>query len=336
MRAVAVAKPGGLDNLKLVERDTRPPGYGEIQVQVRASSLNFHDYVVALGMLPTDDGRIPMSDGAGVVTAVGEGVAEFAVGDDVLSCFFPAWHDGRPDLRKVTGVPGDHVDGFAAETVTMSAQGFTRMPKGLDYREAATLTCAGLTAWRALMVETQLRPGDWVLVQGSGGVSVFALQFARQMGCRVIATSSSDAKLARLGGLGAEHLINYRDVPAWGKRVQEITDGRGVDLVVEVGGPGTLPQSVKAAAFDGCISMIGVLTGLAGEVPTAELFQKNARISGITVGSRAQQLDMLAAVEAGGIKPVIDSSYPLEQLADAFRHQESQQHFGKICLDIGG
>ena len=336
MRAVAVSKPGGLDRLKLIERDVRPPGHGEIQVQVRASSLNFHDYLVALGMLPTDDGRILMSDGAGVVTAVGEGVTDFAVGDDVLSCFFPAWQDGRPDLQKVLGVPGDHVDGFAAEVVTMPARGFTRMPAGLSYAEAATLTCAGLTAWRALVVETHLRPGDWVLVQGSGGVSVFALQFARQMGCRVIATSSSDAKLQRLGGLGAEQLINYREVPAWGQRVQEITGGRGVDLVVEVGGPGTLPQSVKAVAFDGCISMIGVLTGIAGEVPTAELFQKNARISGITVGSRAQQLDMLAAVEAGGLKPIIDSNYPLEQLADAFRHQESQRHFGKICLDIGG
>jgi NADPH:quinone reductase-like Zn-dependent oxidoreductase len=216
----------------------------------------------------------------------------------------------------------------------MPAQGFTRMPEGLDFREAATLTCAGLTAWRALMVETHLKPGDWVLVQGSGGVSIFALQFARQMGCRVIATSSSDAKLQRLGELGAEHLINYRETPAWGDRAMELTGGRGVDLVVEVGGPGTVGQSVRSVAFDGCISMIGVLTGISGEVPTAELFQKNARISGITVGSCAQQLDMIAAVEAGGIKPVIDSRFPLEQLADAFRHQESQQHFGKICLDI--
>ncbi|HEY7775933.1 MAG TPA: NAD(P)-dependent alcohol dehydrogenase [Kineobactrum sp.] len=334
MRAIQLAKPGGLDNLQLSEREPRAPGYGEISVAVKASSLNFHDYVVAIGLLPTEDGRIPMSDGAGVVTAVGEGVTGFAVGDKVLSCFFPNWLDGRPAFEKLLQVPGDHADGFAAEQVTMPAQGFTRMPEGLDFREAATLTCAGLTAWRALMVETHLKPGDWVLVQGSGGVSIFALQFARQMGCRVIATSSSDAKLQRLGELGAEHLINYRETPAWGDRAMELTGGRGVDLVVEVGGSGTVGQSVRAVAFDGCISMIGVLTGISGEVPTAELFQKNARISGITVGSRAQQLDMIAAVEAGGIKPVIDSSFPLERLADAFRHQESQQHFGKICLDI--
>ncbi|MEQ9464996.1 MAG: NAD(P)-dependent alcohol dehydrogenase [Haliea sp.] len=336
MRAISVPRPGGLDRLAQVEVEPRAPGHGEIQVQVRASSLNFHDYLVVTGLLPTDDGRIPMSDGAGVVTAVGEGVADFAVGDQVLSCFFPNWLDGRPRHGKILGVPGDNVDGFAAETVTMPAQGFTRMPAGMDFAAAATLTCAGLTAWRALAVETHLRPGDWVLVQGSGGVSLFALQFARQMGCRVIATSSSDAKLERMAALGAEHLINYRETPAWGKRVLELTAGRGADLVVEVGGSGTVAQSVRAVAFDGCISMIGVLTGLSGEVPTAELFQKNARISGITVGSRAQQLDMIAAVEAGGIQPVIDSRYPLEQLADAFRHQESQQHFGKICVDIGG
>ncbi|PLW82655.1 NAD(P)-dependent alcohol dehydrogenase [Kineobactrum sediminis] len=334
MRMIQLSKPGGLDNLQLTERESRAPGHGEISVAVKASSLNFHDYVVAVGLLPTEDGRVPMSDGAGVVTAVGEGVTGFSVGDNVLSCFFPNWLDGRPAFEKLLQVPGDHADGFAAEQVTMPAQGFTRMPEGLDFREAATLTCAGLTAWRALMVETHLNPGDWVLVQGSGGVSIFALQFARQMGCRVIATSSSDAKLQRLGELGAEHLINYRETPAWGDRAMELTGGRGVDLVVEVGGPGTVGQSIRAVAFDGCISMIGVLTGISGEVPTAELFQKNARISGITVGSRAQQLDMIAAVEAGGIKPVIDSSFPLERLADAFRHQESQQHFGKICLDI--
>jgi NADPH:quinone reductase-like Zn-dependent oxidoreductase len=208
------------------------------------------------------------------------------------------------------------------------------MPSNLDFEQAATLTCAGLTAWRALMVETHLRPGDWVLVQGSGGVSIFALQFARMMGCRVIATSSSDDKLQRLESLGADHLINYKSTPHWGDQVLALTGGHGADLVVEVGGSGTVGQSVRAVAFSGCISMIGVLTGFTGEVPTAELFQKNARISGITVGSQAHQRDMIAAVEANGLMPVIDSSYPLEALADAFRHQESQQHFGKICISV--
>jgi NADPH:quinone reductase-like Zn-dependent oxidoreductase len=194
------------------------------------------------------------------------------------------------------------------------------------------LPCAALTAWRALMVETQLRPGDWVLVQGTGGVSVFALQFARIMGCRVIATSSSEAKFERLRELGAHAVINYREQPDWGRQAVELTGGRGVDLVVEVGGPDTVRQSVKAVAFGGCICMIGVLTGIAGDVPLAELFQKNARISGITVGSQQHQRDMIAAVEAADLQPVVDCTYPLAEIAEAFRYQGAQKHFGKICL----
>ena len=334
MQAMKLTAPGGLDKLGLTDIEARPPGPGEIQVEVKASSLNFHDYVVVTGLLPVEDGRIPMSDGAGIVTAVGEGVDGFKEGDRVLSHFFPQWRDGPATLQKIQGIPGDNVDGFASRSVTMPAAAFSHMPSNLDFEQAASLTCAGLTAWRALMVETHLRPGDWVLVQGSGGVSIFALQFARMMGCRVIATSSSDDKLQRLESLGADHLINYKSTPDWGDQVLALTGGHGADLVVEVGGSGTVGQSVRAVAFSGCISMIGVLTGFTGEVPTAELFQKNARISGITVGSQAHQRDMIAAVEANGLMPVIDSSYPLEALADAFRHQESQQHFGKICISV--
>lgn len=334
MQAMRLTSPGGLDKLTATTVEPVAPAPGQIQVEVKASSLNFHDYAVVAGLLPVEDGRIPMSDGAGIVTAVGECVEGFAVGDKVLSCFFPNWQDGPPAFEKLLGVPGDHADGFAAGSVTRAAQGFTRMPANLDFDAAATLSCAGVTAWRALMVETHLKPGDWVLVQGSGGVSVFALQLARMMGCKIIATSSSNEKLERLSALGAHHTINYREVPKWGDEVMTITGGRGVDLVVEVGGPGTVPQSIRAVAFGGCISMIGVLTGYAGEVPTTELFQKNARISGITVGSRRHQMDLVAAVEANDLRPVIDSSYPLAQLADAFRHQESQRHFGKICVDI--
>ena len=334
MKAVTLAAPGGLDKLTVADVETRGPGPGEVQVEVRASSLNFHDYAVVTGLMPTEDRRIPLSDGAGVVTAVGEGVEDFAEGDHVLSHFFPHWEDGPATIARVSGVPGDHVDGFAAQTVTMSARAFSRMPSNLNFEQAATLTCAGLTAWRALMVETHLRPGDWVLVQGSGGVSVFALQFAKMIGCRVIATSSSDEKLQRLEALGADQLINYKATPKWGDEVLTLTGGAGANLVVEVGGSGTVSQSVRAVAFSGCISMIGVLTGLVGEVPTAELFTKNARISGITVGSQAHQRDMIAAVEANGLEPVIDSTFPLEALADAFRHQESQRHFGKICVSV--
>lgn len=334
MKVMTLKKPGGLDHLELVERAERAPGPGEIQVRVSASSLNFHDYAVVTGMIPAEDQRIPMSDGAGTVTAVGDGVSEFAVGDSVMSCFFPNWQDGDVALPKMIGVPGDHADGFAAESVTMPATAFTRIPTGYSLEQAATLPCAALTAWRSLMVEAKVKPGDVVLTQGTGGVSIFALQLAKAAGCRVIATSSSDAKLERLRELGADELINYKTTPQWSKAALDLTGGKGVDVVVEIGGAGTVPQSIHAVAFGGHISMIGVLTGVEGVVPTAALFNKNATLKGITVGSRQHQLDMVAALETNGIIPEIDSRFALDALADAFRHQESQQHFGKICVTL--
>jgi len=334
MKVIQLNQPGGLDNLVLEDVEAREPGHGEIRIRNHATSLNFHDYAVVIGMIPVDDKRIPMSDGAGVVEAVGEGVTEFAVGDKVMSCFFPKWEDGRPRMERITDVPGDMVDGFAAESVTMPATAFTAMPAGYDFSQAATLPCAALTAWRALMVEARIKAGDTVLVQGSGGVSISALQFAKAAGCRVIATSSSDEKLEKLKALGADDLINYRSTPEWGDEALKLTGVRGVDVVVEVGGSGTVPQSIRAIAFDGHISMIGVLTGIGGEVPTAALFQKNAVISGITVGSRQHQRDMIAAIEANGIEPVISHTFELPELAEAFRLQESQGHFGKICVTI--
>jgi len=216
----------------------------------------------------------------------------------------------------------------------MPASAFTPMPAGYSYEQAATLPCAALTAWRGLMVEAQIKPGDVVLTQGTGGVSIFALQFAKAAGCKVIATSSSDAKLQQLEALGADALINYKTTPDWAAEALRHTNDLGVDVVVEIGGAGTLPQSINAVRVGGHISLIGVLAGFEGNVPTAALFSKNAALKGITVGSRKQQQDMIAAIEANQIQPVIDSTFPLEQLADAFRHQESQQHFGKICVAI--
>jgi NADPH:quinone reductase-like Zn-dependent oxidoreductase len=266
--------------------------------------------------------------------AVGAGVTGFAVGDAVVSTFFPEWLDGRPPSTSFTTVPGDGVDGYAREEVTAPATAFTRQPKGYSHAEAATLTCAGLTAWRALVVEGGIKAGDKVLVQGTGGVSIFALQFAKAMGATVIATSSSNAKLERLKAMGADHLINYKETEAWGAAVLGLTGGVGVDHVVEIGGAGTLDQSVMAARVGGHISLIGVLAGFAGPVNTAFLMGKNIRLIGITVGSRQQQIDMIDAIDATGIKPVIDKHFPLAQLGDAFRHQESNQHFGKIVVDI--
>lgn len=335
MRVVTLRSPAGLDQLQVVEQSVpNEPGPGEIRVRLHASSLNFHDYIVVTGMMPAEDKRIPMSDGAGVVEAVGKGVEEFAVGDAVVSTFFPYWLDGPARVGDFKTTPGDGVDGYAREQVTLPVTWFTHAPKGYSHEEAATLTTAALTAWRALVVDGNLKAGDTILTLGTGGVSIFALQFAKAMGARVISTSSSDAKIERLQQLGADHTINYKSEPEWGKRVKALTDGKGVDHVIEVGGPGTLPQSIDAVRIGGHISLIGVLTGSGGEVPTAKLMAKQARLQGLIVGSRTHQQEMVRAIEANGIRPLIDSTFPLEEIADAFRHQESGQHFGKICLSI--
>ncbi|WP_396273447.1 NAD(P)-dependent alcohol dehydrogenase [Hyphomonas sp.] len=334
MKVAAVKKPGGLGNLIIENRPDPKPRAGEVLVRVRASSLNYHDFIVALGGIPTPDGRIPMSDGAGEVVAVGEGVTKWKTGDKVISLFFPNWQSGQVEAAGFASVPGDGADGFGCELYAGPETAFTRMPKGWTFDEAATLPCAALTAWRGMYVETRTKPGDWVLVQGTGGVSIFALQFAKATGARVIATSSSEAKMEKLRALGADHVINYKETPDWGKKAFELTGGRGVDEVVEIGGPGTMAQSINACRPGGHISLIGVLTGVSGEVPTAALFSRNITLSGITVGSRRHQEDMVDAIDATGFKPVIDSRFPLDQIAAAFAHQASQQHFGKIVLTI--
>lgn len=334
MRTIKLQKPGGLDRLHVADSARVAPRRGEIVVRIGASSLNFHDYAVVTGMIPTPDGRIPMSDGAGEVVEIGEDVDAFAVGDKVVSTFFPHWMDGEPAPEVMRDVPGDGADGFARDFVTAPATAFTRAPHGYSNAEAATLTCAGLTAWRALIVNGQVKSGDTVLVQGTGGVSIFALQFAKAAGATVIATSSSDEKLERLHGFGADHLINYRQDERWGETARRLTGGRGVDHVVEIGGSGTMPQSIAAARMGGHIALIGVLAGVGGHVPTVSVMHGNQRIIGLTVGARRHQEDMIRAIETNGIRPVIDRRFPLEEIAAAFRHQESGKHFGKICLDI--
>ena len=336
MKAIRTgATPSTLEALHLVDMDAPgEPAPGEIQVALKASSLNYHDYAVVKGMIPTAEGRIPMSDGAGEVVAVGDGVTDYAVGDLVVSTFFPDWLDGEPPATAFTRVPGDGIDGYARQVINAPPSWFTRAPKGYNAAQAATLTCAGLTAWRALFVDYTLKPGDTVLVQGTGGVSIFALQMAKAAGATVIATSSSDEKLEKVKALGADHLINYKQTEAWGPKALELTGGRGVDCVVEVGGSGTLDQSMLATRVGGHVALIGVLAGFAGPVQTALLFSKNLKVQGLTVGSRAMQLDMIAAIEANGIEPVISDHFALADLADAFRHQEANKHFGKIVIDI--
>jgi NADPH:quinone reductase-like Zn-dependent oxidoreductase len=335
MKAIRLRHPAGLDNLRLEDLpDAPPPAAHEIRVRIRASSLNYHDFIVVTGGIPTPDGRIPMSDGAGEVLEVGEGVTEFRPGDHVIGTFFPAWLDGRPSMAGFASVPGDGADGFAAEIVTAPVTSFTHAPTGWTPAEAATLPCAGLTAWRALFVEGQLQPGQTVLVQGTGGVAVYALQLARLAGATVIATSSADEKLERMKALGATHLINYKSTPEWGKAALDLTGGQGVDHIIELGGAGTLPQSIIAAAVGGHISLIGVLAGFAGPIPTVQLMARQIRLIGITVGTRRQQQQMVMAMNASPLRPVIDRTLPLASLADAFRLQASGGHFGKICIEL--
>jgi NADPH:quinone reductase-like Zn-dependent oxidoreductase len=334
IKIVRLKAPGGLENLKFFDEDRPEPGPGQLLVRIRASSLNPHDDFVVLGTFPSADGRIPLNDGAGEVILVGENVDEFKVGDNVVSTFWPYWLGGEmtPATRRV--IPGDSIDGYAREYACMPAHAFTKAPAGYTHAEAATLPTAGVTAWRGLVVCGHVKPGDTVLILGTGGVSLFALQFAKAAGARVIATSSSEEKLEKLKRLGADAVINYKTVPDWGQKAKDLTDGRGVDHVIEVGGPGTLMQSITACRTGGHIALIGVLTGFAGEVGIGAMLSNQIRISALSVGSRADQEDMIRAITANQLKPIIDRRFQLQEIVAAFKYFESQKHFGKVCLEL--
>lgn len=335
MQAMRLGKPASLDTLQLSPCENRKPEAGEIAVRIRAASLNFRDGLVVKGFFPAPDGLIPLSDAAGEVVAVGDGVTQFAVGDAVVSTFHPKWRDGHIERVELNTTPGGPAQGFAATHVTRDVCGFTRAPAHLTFAESATLPCAGVTAWRALVTDGQVKPGATVLVQGTGGVSLFALQFAKAAGARVIATSSSEAKLAKLKEMGADYVLNYKDNPKWGEEALALTGGVGVDHVIEVGGPHTIGQSFVAARTGGHIAIIGAVGGFdIDTMPFAIVQAKRLRLQAVTVGSRRDQVDMIRAMEQHGIKPVIDKSFPLEDLANAFRYLYTGGHFGKICIDI--
>lgn len=334
IKTVYVEQGGGFDKVVVGTSEARAPGAGEITVRIRASSLNYHDLGVVSGAMGPAERRIPMSDGAGEVIAVGPGVTEFAVGDHVVSTFFPDWLSGPPTVAGFGRVPGDGIDGYAREQATMPATAFTLAPEGYSHAEAATLTTAGLTAWRALFVNGRLQPGETVLVQGSGGVSVFALQLAKLAGARVIATTSSAEKMEKLKALGADAVINYREEPDWGRAVRRLTGNQGVDHVVEVGGPATLEQSMMACRVGGHIAVIGVLTGVDSRLPLAHALGRHIRLEAFIVGNRRDQQNFVRALETSGLRPVIDQHFPLEDLVAAFQYQASGRHFGKIVLDI--
>ncbi len=336
MKAMRLHAPASLDNLSLDDGYEAPtPGRGEVRVRIRAGSLNFRDGLVVNGVFPVADGTIPLSDGAGEVVDVGEGVEEFSPGDKVVSVFHPAWPDGHIDRAQLVGTPGGPADGFACEYATRSVSHFTRAPDNLSPVESATLPCAGVTAWRAVVSDGRMKPGSRVLVLGTGGVSIFALQFAKLCGATVIATSSSDEKLERLRALGADHVINYRETDNWGQAVADLTEGIGADLVVETGGPNTMPQSLVAARTGGHIAIVGATAGFdVDTIPFAIVQAKRLNLQGVTVGSRRDQLDMVRAIETNRIEPVVDRRFRLEDLADGFRYLQGGQHFGKVCIKI--
>jgi len=334
MKLVRLRAPGGLGKLELVEEDPPQPGPGEILIRIRACSLNMRDDFAVHGKTPLADGRVPLSDGAGEVIAVGDAVDALKPGDNVVSVFYPWWLDGDMTSATRRDIPGESFDGFASEYVCMPAHAFTKAPAGYSHVEAAALTCTGVTAWRGLVVCGKVKPGDTVLVLGTGSVSLFALQFAKAAGARVIATSSDEEKLERLSRLGADATINYKAVPEWGRKARDLTDGRGVDHVIEVGGPATLAQSIVACRTGGHIALIGVLTGFAADVSIPAVFSNQIRISGISIGSRADQQDMIRAIEVIRLKPVIDRRFPLRDIAAAFTHYGARKHFGKVCLEL--
>ena len=324
----------GIENLVLVDREMPRPGVGEVLVRLTAASLNYRDYMVVKGVYNPKLKRpiVPLSDGAGIVEEIGSGVSRFKKGDRVAPCFMQKWIDGRVTREKGASALGGGIDGVLRQFAVFSEDGLVRAPELLNDEEVATLPCAALTAWHALFENDPPIPGTSVLIQGTGGVSIFALQFAHATGLRTIVTSSSDEKLARVKKLGADETINYRATPNWDEEARKLTNGEGVDHVVEVGGSGTMPRSLRAVRMQGMISVIGALSGAEATISPIGILMNALRVQGIYVGSRAMFERMNRAIEFHRIRPMIDRVFEWTQIKDALRYMESQQHFGKICL----
>ena len=324
----------GIDSLELAERTDRAPGPGEVKIKIRAVSFNYRDLLMVKGLynpklqLP----RIPCSDGAGEVVAVGEGVTAWKPGDRVAGIFMQNWIDGRATPAKTKGALGGDIDGMLADSVVLHASGLVAVPAHLAFEEAATLPCAAVTAWNALAA-AQLKPAASVLIQGTGGVSIFALQFARLMGMRVLGVSSSNQKLDRARSLGLHAGVNYRDTPEWDRWVLDQTEGEGVDLVIEVGGVGTLPRSLRAVRMGGMIAQIGVLTGASEQFPLPIILHKQVHIRGIYVGSRRDFEEMNACIELAQLRPVVESS-SWKQTREVLHRMEAGAHFGKLAITV--
>ena len=334
MRLYELQNTGGIDSLKLLERPTPSPGRDEVLLRIMAATLNYRDLLTIRGgygskqKLPL----IPLSDAAGVVAAVGPGVTRFKAGDRAINGFFLNWLAGEPSEQKFSGAPGGQVDGVLSEYRVFPQHALLHTPAHLSDPAAAALACAGLTAWSAVVKFGGLSPGDTVLTQGTGGVSLFALQFAQLLGARVISTSSNDQKIAKLRNLGADTTINYTTTSNWGSQVRALTAGRGVDLVVEVGGAGTLNESIRATRVGGTIAMIGVLADPKGDLRLPIVVMQQLRLQGITVGSLEDFQMMVDAITLHRLQPVIDKVFPFEQAPEAFAYMASRKHFGKVAV----
>jgi NADPH:quinone reductase-like Zn-dependent oxidoreductase len=326
----------GIDQLTLEDSPAPRPGRGEVLVKVHAVSLNYRDLLMVRGQynpkmaLP----RIPCSDGAGEVVEVGPEVTGITVGERVAGIFMQNWLDGRPTAQKTRGALGGDIDGMLAEYVVLRQEGVVPIPGHLSYVQGATLPCAGVTAWNALQNETQVKPGDVVVIQGTGGVSIFALQFAKMVGATVIGTSSSDQKLARAKTLGLDAGLNYRQSPDWAKWVLKQTGDRGADLIVEVGGAGTFSQSLQAVRMSGAIAQIGVLSQSDQPLPVHLILHRQVRVYGVYVGSRADFETMNRALTANGTEPVVDQIFAFDQAREALKALEKASHFGKIVIQV--
>jgi len=336
MRAWHVTGPEGPDALKPVELTDPEPGPGEVLVRLRAVSLNSRDLAVTRGTYRGGGltyPLVPVSDGAGEIEALGRGVEGLAVGDAVMPAFFPRWISGPPEAASFSESFGEGRAGLLAEKIAVRAVSVAPLPEGFSFEQAACLPCAGVTAWNALAGPRPLEPGQTVLVLGTGGVSIFALQLARAMGAEVVATSSDDAKLTKLRQMGAKATINYAVREDWDKAVMEATGGRGADIVVEVGGPGTLERSIDALAVGGQVALIGVLSGPKAINPLG-LWRKSAIARGIFVGSREMLVALGDYMVGHGLNPVVDRVFPFADAPSAFRRLASGAHFGKICISV--
>jgi NADPH:quinone reductase-like Zn-dependent oxidoreductase len=337
MKTWRVPAGGGIDGLKLVEEPPPQPGPGQVRVRLAATALNFRDLMVLRGGYPVqgEGPLVPGSDGAGRVVETGPGVSRFAVGDRVATSFFPDWVDGPMSFAGVVGALGGGRQGTLTEELVLDEQALVKSPAHLSDAEAATLTCAGTTAWHALFETGTLQPGGTVLLLGTGGVSVWALQLARAAGCRVIITSSSDEKLEKARALGADATINYTRTPEWSAEVRKLTSGAGVDLVLEVGGEKTIQQSLASVRMQGTVVTIGAVSGPGGGIPPRALIPGAIRLQGVYVGPRRMHEKLARFVATAQIRPVVDRTFGFEELPQALRHFEAGRHFGKVTVRCG-